>query len=259
MKQSVKSIKYIFLFFILVFFNSCRTLKIKTEIPFSDTNIDQEIIHLGTIINKPHQPILPLIDAAIFNKRTNKIAAQIDEFEESIILDLENQFIQELTEKTGLPIIQLEDHLKQESLNFIKNKYHKSSGLFLDNNIFPRLITSKELNFFSFENGNIPKYFRRSINYGPLVKKICEDINAPKVSLLHAKLAVKGVGPFGVLGSIRLEMYLYIFSSSGRIIGKSKLLSKPKKTEGRRLDDYKNIWLEYPSLMKLLIEDLLKT
>ncbi len=219
--------------------SSCATMNIS----YSGKKVDkvQSITLLETMIGKIQQPVIPLIDAAAFNAKTNSIADQImdmqkkniDNYREIVASSLKNNFNCEVIFGNSL----------QDKSEFteLKEKFNFPNALRIKNDNYPMLITgSNDINPFRFENGKVVKFFKVPSNYKNAISEICKKVNSDLIAISYSTLTVSGVGAFGVRGALRLDTYIYLFDKEGDLNSNGHIWSKQAGISGKQIEDYKS-------------------
>jgi hypothetical protein len=240
---------------VLLLITSCATIKVKNS--GTKTEPVKSIILFSTMIGRIQQPVLPLIDAAAFNEKTNSIADQImdlqkqtiDNYREIISNSLKKHFNCEVFSAASLHSI--------PEFSELKAKHNYSKNLRVDNNHFPQIIIgSDDINPFQFENGKIIQYFKEPGNYKQIISEINTMLKSDLVAVSYSQLSVIGAGMFGAWGNLRLDTYIYLFDKDGVLVTEGHTWSKQANISGRELQQYKyqldNLsWIIEPLMIKI--------
>jgi hypothetical protein len=237
MKTNILTISCLFLLAFTV--SSCSTMKVN----YSGKKVDniKEITLLSTMIGKIQQPIFPLIDAAGFNEKTNSIADQImdmqkkniDKYREIIAASLKKNFYCEVIFGNSL--------LEKPAFKELNEKYNFPEALRINNDNYPLIITCQnDINPFKYDNGKVLGYVKSPENYKSTIGEICKNINTDLIAISYSTLTVAGVGAFGIIGSLRLDTYIFLFDKEGDLISDGHTWSTPQNVSGKNIEDYKS-------------------
>ena len=249
--------KITFLLLAITLFSSCAKMIIKTAVPYQKTQQNIKIALFPVMIGKVEQPIFPLIDASMFNKRTNKIADQIMDMQKKEIDKIREVAANTIKKYIGSEIIYSENlHKTERFKNLIKTNNYTNS-LIIENDNFPVvLISSGDINPYKYTNGNVISYFKESNNYKETIINLCKELDVDAIVINYSNLNIIGVTAFGGSANIRLDTYLYVISKNGELLGNGYAYSKPIVIKGKEITDYKMVIDEYPNLFEALVNAL---
>jgi len=224
---------------LVLLLSSCSTVRVS----YSGKKIApiKSIVLYSTMIGKIQQPIFPLIDAGLFNEKTNSIADQI--------MDLQNKKVENYRTictnslKKHFNCIVFSDTLLRYLPEYseLGNTFNYQKQLRIDNDHFPKiLISSNDVNPFQFDNGNVPKYFSDNKNYKSIIIEICNKLKMDIVAVSYSQLSVVGVGIFGAWGYLRLDSFIYLFDKDGVLVSHGQTWSKATNISGKDIEQYKN-------------------
>ncbi|MCJ7759145.1 MAG: hypothetical protein MUP24_13485 [Gillisia sp.] len=245
--------------FILVSFliSSCATTKVMVKVNTVYTNpISIDTLNLVSIMIGPVlQPVLPLIDAAEFNAKTNKIADQILDEEQKAIETYKSLLINNLKGKLNKPILTGSDFSSDPS-----NKYKVKNIIQIDNKNFPIVFFSiGDLNIIDFGKGkNVNSIFKNNTDLKIQIPKFASELKLKTILISYNRLNVIGKGKIGASFYLRLESYLYLYDSSGNLLIDVYAWSKPTAIEGEKLGGYKFQLDNFQELSSLMSQELLK-
>jgi|GEM_PF-5914028 len=253
----MKKIYFILMMTIIVFLSSCFALKVNVPISYQAQSIDKMAL-FPVMIGKIEQPLFPLLDAAAFNGKTNKIADQIMDSQQKTIEKIREQIAEKLQEYFKCNVLYGKSLHNLEPYSNLKEKYHNKTALRIKNDNFPLVIIgSGDVNPFSFSNGNVTAYFKEQKQYEVISQDLCEKLNVDAIAISFSRLSVIDVGMFGSSGRLRLETHIYIVDKHGKTIAKGYAHSKPASIKGRELEDYQRVLDEFPMLFNLLAKQLI--
>lgn len=247
---------YVLIIGLLLCCTSCATLKVKTSTPYQNRSIEK-IALVGTYIGRVKQPKFPLIDASAFNKRTNKISDEIMDHQAELVHEIEKLVQTELTKRIKQKVL-TQDDFTESGLAKLNDKYKFDSMIFIEHDHYPKLLSTSKVNWFPFENGEVLEYFNNFSNPS-ISQDICKFLEVDAFAISYTRLNVISAGMFGMNGNLRLDTHLYIFDQSGNVIGKSEAYTKPMAKKGKKFADYKLVFDQYPVIVSLLNQDIIKS
>lgn len=234
-----KYLKVMSIAIIVIAFTSCATMKVN----YYGKKVDkvQNVALFSTMIGEIQQPLFPLIDAAVFNEKTNSISDQImdlqkkniDKCQGVVALSLKKNFNCKVTYSDSLHAL--------AGFTELKEKFDFKNSLRTENDPYPFIVTAKDdINPFKFEKGDVVKYFNNSTNYKEIISELGKRINTDLIAVSYSNLTVVGAGMFGIYGYLRLDTYLYLFDKDGDLISDAHAWSKPTNISGKQIDEYKS-------------------
>jgi hypothetical protein len=234
---------------------SCAATKVKVNTIYTNGLAVDTLNLVSTMIGPVLQPVLPLIDAAAFNEKTNKIADQILDEEQKRVETYKSLLTNSLNDKLHKPIRTGSDFLSDAA-----NKYKVKNGIQIDNKNFPIVFFSNgDLNIIDFGKGkNVNSIFKDNAVLKTQIVKLASELKLKTVLISYNRLNVIGAGMFGSTGNLRLETYLYLYNSSGNLLIDAYGWSKPTVIKGKELNDYKFQLDNFQELSNLISQELLK-
>lgn len=248
--------KKIVLFIVSIFvLSSCATTKVKVNSTFPGSIQTESLNLVSTMIGPVYQPVLPLIDASIFNEKTNKIASQILDEEQKMVDSYKETLASDLSGKLGVAIKTAEDFDKVQA-----DKYRVSQGIQIENKNFPLVhFGSQDLNVTSFGKGrNVYDMFSKNAELRSRILELYSDLKLNNAVISFNRIAVIGVGSFGLMGNVRLESYLFLYNSNGDLILDAYGYTKPTSIKGKTLNDYKSQLDKFEEISGLMSQELAK-
>jgi hypothetical protein len=252
--------KSFYFFPILLLFHSCVNMKVTINTPFLKSESLKKIAIVEVMIGDPVQAIFPLIDAAAFNVKMNKIADEIMDAERQKLPFYRDVIAKNMKDKFNCEIIYgkaLQSHPNFEAL---RKKIEKKEALLTERNNYPVVLLAEgEFNAFAFEKGNVELFFQSN---NPATKayitEICKQLEVDAIAISYSRLNVAGVNTFGISASARLTTEFYIFRNDGRQVGNASAYSKIFKISGREVEDYKILLDEFSILIDPLTTQITK-
>ena len=227
--------RHLSLFALVLLLGSCVGAKFTADtktgqpIPIDTLNL------VSVMIGPVYQPTFPLIDAAAFNGKTNKIADDILEEEEKRIADFKKKLVAALREKIPAEI-RTTDEIRGDGIE----EYQITRATPAENKNFPLVYFAEgDLSFQEYGNmNNLRNEFESNQALRQNIVAFAEKFNLSNVAICYNRLAVINVGPFGASGNLRLESYIYVFDSRGGVSIKATGILEPTNISGKVLDEY---------------------
>jgi hypothetical protein len=234
---------------------SCATTKVKVNTIYTNGIPIDSLNLVSVMIGPVLQPVLPLLDAAAFNERTNKIADQILDEEQKSVNEFSSILIANLEQRYSKPVV-IGNDLTSEAAD----KYRVKRGIQIDNKNFPIVFFSEgDLNMIDFGNGkNVNAIFKNNEALKPQIARFSSELNLKSVLISYNRLNVISAGMFGSSGTIRLETYLFLYNSRGDLIIDAFAFSKPEVINGKDIRDYKLHLNHFQGLSILLTNEFIK-
>lgn len=210
------------------------------------------------IIAKPIQPIFPLIDAAAFNSKMNKIADEIMDAEREKLPFYRDVMAKNMKEKFGCEIIYGKDLQAHPNFEALRTKVEKKAALLTGKDNFPVvLLAPGEFNAFAFEKGDVETFFSsNNPNTQAYVSEICKQLEVDAIAISCSRIDIVGANAFGISANARLITEFYVFRNDGRQIGNASAYSKGFKISGKEISDYKIILDEFNFLIEPLTKQI---
>ena len=240
---------------VLILLTSCETLKVAHYGTHSEKI--KKVTILSVMIDKINQPALPLIDAGIFNGKTNSIAEEImvlqqeytNEHRHILATSFENHFNCVVRYGDSL-------HNHPEYANLMA-EFNMPGELYTGNNNFPMIaISDGDISPFVFNNENVKNYFLSETNYKPVLGKIAEKLNSDFIAIAYSFLGVQTVGMFGASGKLVLYTTLYIFNSEGVLVSKAQNISDALNVKGDDPESYALTLKKYSAILEPMMLEL---
>jgi len=250
------NLKFSFFVLSIIAFTSCSTIKVNYY--GNKVNDVQSVTLVSTMIGKVQQPIFPLIDAGIFNEKTNSIADKIMDVEKKNINNYQSIVAGSLKRNYNCPVIFGDSLQNLEGYSQLKSTFNKKRNLSIESNHFPFIITAEDDIYpFSFEKGNVLAYFKTPENYKAITSEIAKTVGTDLFAVSYSTLAVGSIGYFGIYGSLYLATYLYIFDKEGNLVADASSISKPTSVSGKKIDEYLNQLDNISIILDPMIQKLL--
>lgn len=251
-------LKLISLAIVAIALTSCATIRISHY----GKKVDkvEKVALFSTMIGKIQQPIFPLIDAAVFNQKTNSIADQIMDLQKKNVDKCQVVVASSLEKNFNCKVLYADSLCNSIEYAELKENYDFKSSLRTNNDHFPLIITAKDdINPFRFENGDVIEYFNYNTDYKFIISELGKRINTDLIAVSYSTFTITGAGVFGIYGYLRLDTYLFLFDKYGDLISEAHTWSKPENISGNQIDEYQaqldnlSIILE-PMMDKLILK-----
>jgi hypothetical protein len=235
---------------------SCTDMKVTTHRQYIKNDNVKKIALFEVLITKPFQPVLPLLDAAPFNNKTNKLADEIMDSEKKRINNVREILANGMAMKYNADIIYGKELQNLPNFGSLKKKIENKQSLATKNDNFPIILQADgEFNVFPFEKGKVEHYFINN-DYPTTMATICGDLEVDAVAVNVSYLNFQGVTSFGISCNSRLNSALFIFDKNGRTLGHATVISKVVKVRGKMIEDFDLILDEFPTILSSLAEQL---
>lgn len=232
---------------------SCNQIRVITNVPYPKTEKVKTIALIPVVIGKIDQPIIPLIDAGMFNEKTNKLAVQILKEQKNIVGPLRDTLAKQIAKTLKVNVIYGDQLYNYPGYAEIKND---TESLKTEDKEFPILILPENEKMpLICKKGNVPKAILNDQNK-EAIQKICTILNVDAIAVGYTKLSVIGAGMFGTTGTAALSMQVFIIYKSGLILSDANILGKRLTINGKKIEEYRYLLNEYPKLTEILIKDL---
>ncbi len=235
--------------------SSCITTKVQVNSNYSGV-IPLDTLNLISVAYGPIvQPVIPLIDAAAFNGRTNKISDQILEEQKGMTDIYKNILLKHLNNRITA-YIRTGDYFTDE----VAESYKVKEGILIDNKNFPVVwFNEGGMNLWDYGKGtNVRDIFESDPQLKSRIAGFAREMNVNNVLVSFNRLAVIGVGMFGTSGNIRLESYLFLYDANGNIMMDAYGWTKPSSIGGREIYEYQGQMDKFEELVVLLSNELVK-
>lgn len=239
----------------ILILSSCQTTKVQVYSSYPGI-IPIDTLNLVSVIYGPVlQPVIPLIDAAVFNGRTNRISEQILE-EQRRMTDVYKETLLKNLNKKITTYIKTGDYFKDEAAE----PYKAREGILIDNENFTVVwFDDGGMNLWDYDRGpNIRDIFENDPQLKSRIAGFTRELNVSNVLVCYNRLAITGVGVFGRSGKIRLESYLFLYDVNGIVIMDAYGWTKPSTIGGRELYEYTAQMDKFDELVILLSNELAK-
>jgi hypothetical protein len=236
-------------------FTSCASTRVNviSNLP-NGVSIDT-LFQASSMIGPVFLPIFPLIDAGVFNEKVFKISNEIMDIEQRQMANFDSILIASI--ENVVPVKKVNSQKK----SIVKDgEGERVVQLQIDNKDFPIVYISKNsTNLVEFGKGrNLQMMFRESELLKKNIIKFASENNSSPIMLVYNRLAVVGVGYFGLTGNMRLETYVFIYDSYGRLIVEANGFTKPKLISGKDVGEIEGVLDEYEDLAELFSIELNK-
>lgn len=238
---------------------SCVEMKVITKTQYIKNESIKKIGVFEVMIGKPIQAVLPLIDAAAFNAKMNKISDQILDAEKQKINFYRDVLSQNLKNTLGSDIFSGNELQSIKGFEQLRKDLEVKHALETNNDNFPIvLMADGEFNIYPFEKGRVDDYLSGNTEFRNLTSEVCEKLNLDGIAINFTQLNTQGVTSFGVTANSRLVTNVYIFDKKGNTIGHGYAHSKVIKVKGKDISEFQILLDEYSVIIEPLVKQLLE-
>jgi hypothetical protein len=243
--------KILVLCLVVIPFVSCFA-QLKVKVPSMITEKIDRIVLIATQLSI-QQPVVPLIDAAVLNDKTNSISTEIQALFNDNINNMRDTTASLLVKNLKCKVIYGEELHGTSGFMELKDSSNFKEYLATENEHFPEILTAKDdINPFKFTKGKIDKYFKDPNNYVCTIVGICKDLNIDYVAVSQTKL-LPAPGSMIYSSSISLFTYLYIFDKNGECIASGNNYSTISKFKANEIESYREALESYSKTLDPII------
>jgi hypothetical protein len=248
------SLKIIYLLVTVILLSSCSPLKVSFS--SNETHKIDNIALVSTYLSI-QLPVIPLLDAAVMNEKTNTISEEIN-----------NVFRENINTIRDTVAILLKNQLKcnvlygknlHETPGFVqlKEKLNFESTLATGKEHFPVIFSAEgDLNPFEFKNAKPEKYFQDQNNYSKTISQLCEGLNVDYIAVSQV-IILPTPGSLFKPASLYMYTYLYLFDRRGTRIAFGTNIHTPiityKPTE---VEGFERVLDTHAATIKPIIEKI---
>jgi len=208
---------------------------------------------MPVVIEKVDQPVFPLMDAAMFNKKSNKIADSTTLDGKKMIDTFRYSLAQFMTEQFGANVIYGLELSKRAGYSYIENI---TESLQTNNEHFPVFILA--------DGDKMPFYIKKGDIEDALdnekaemiVKDICLQLNVDALAISYTQLNVLDGGGFGISGNVALITQIFMFDKNGIPLSSGCAQGKYTTINGKYIHEYRSKLKEFPFLSEILVKDM---
>lgn len=242
--------------FLVLLFSSCASMKLKTAIPYQESDI-KEVALLPVMIGEFMQPMFPLIDAAAFNGKTDKLAGDIMLLEQKEVEHM-TAYVDTTIEKhfPHVNVLSYDEMHNRPGYDELKKTCANMKAMYTSDDDFPKVLMPKgEVNMFDYTDGKVVGFFKEEINYKNRAIELCSKLEVDAIAVCFSNLAVPGVTMFGISGSLVLGTQLYVINKEGEMVANGYVVSMPSSISGSDISDYRMKLDDfYPNFDKLVYD-----
>lgn len=241
---------------IVVTLSSCVSMKLKTSIPYQEKDM-KKVALMPVMIGEFIQPIIPLLDAAAFNNKTDKLAGDIM-LEEQKHVNKMTAYVDSTLERhfSEVEVLTYDDFVGHQGYAELKKTCANLKALYTGDDDFSKvLIPEEEVNMFDYNEGKVVQFFKDSANYKQRAIELCDKLEVDAVALCYSNMTVTGVSMFGISGALVLATQLYVINEEGKMVANGYVVSMPSTISGSDLSEYKmKIDEFYPNFDRLVYD-----
>jgi len=245
--------KIIYIVLISISLSSCSNMKIEYY-GKKDLKV-HNVALISTMIGRMRQPQAPIIEAGVFNEKTNNIADEIMKMQKNNIDMYRVLVAKSINRNLYCNVLYADSLHKLPGFLGLKEKYDFKSSLILNSDNFPYIITaSNDINPFNYNHGMVFGYFKKN-NQKELVAEIAKTLNCDLIAVSYSNLSIVDTDLLGLLGDLRLDTYILLFDKYGNQIVSAQTWSDSQSISGKQLSDYTTqIFNLSPILEPMMVE-----
>ncbi|MDH5383007.1 MAG: hypothetical protein OEW75_19300 [Cyclobacteriaceae bacterium] len=248
--------KYLLIiFFPIVLLSSCLSTMVHVNTIYTNGLPIDTINLVSTMMGPVWQPVFPLLDAAGFNPKTNRLADQIMDEEQKILSVYQEKLMTSFNKMLPAVTISGKDFTSEKA-----EKYRIKEGVQVENKNFPVVFFSEgDLNVLDLEKAkNINAIFKENEQIKLRISTLASALNVKTILVSYNRLSVISVGSFGITGNLRLESYLFLYSFKGDLLLDATGFTKPTTITGDNINQYKQQLDQFDQLVGLFNQELVK-
>lgn len=211
---------------------------------------------VATMIGPVDQPIFPLLDAAPFNDKTNKIAEQILDEEQKLLDDYQAVLVRKMSEKLPAQVVIGDSFQSDGAL-----KYKVKNGIQIDNKDFPVVFFAEgDMNPFTLYKGNnLDKIFRNKNDEAKYqIKDFVKTIGTQTILVSYNRLVVTNPRMFGVTARVHLDSRLFLYRNNGDLLLEVMAWNKGNVIDGKNVLDYQTQLFQFEIIAEEQIKAIQK-
>ena len=252
MKNSKRLIVYTLAILVLT---GCQTLKVAHYGPPAEKM--KKVVILTTMIDRIYQPPLPLIDAGIFNGKTNDIAEEIIILQQSHVNEYRKILANSFRKHFNCQVLYGESLHSSPQFTGLVNDYDKPGELYTGNDNFPMVnISDGDINPFSFGGKRLQKFFQYEPNYRGTLGEMAQKLETDYIIVSISQLAVQRVGPFGSNGQLALHTTLYVFDDEGIMLTEVSNRSTGIFIKGKDPEQYGAVLHDFSVILEPMVQGI---
>ena len=241
--------------FSIALLSGCEALKV-THYAAPQEELKKVTI-LSVMIDRIIQPPIPLIDAAIFNGKTNSISDEIITIQQSYVNEHRQILANSFMKHFDCNVIYADTLHNHPEYAKMMLKFNKPSGLYTGNDNFPIVaISSGDINPFNFYGKRIKKFFQDEMNYKEIIGKIGHELDTDYIIIAYSNLEVNRVDAFGFGGNIVLATTFHVFNEQGDLLSTAQNRSTSTYIGGKDPEQYAETFDSYPDLLEPMMQKL---
>ncbi len=258
----MKPFHFIILLIISTSLYSCNTYIVKTEGNSEQVKQFEKIALLNVYIDPPYRPLLPLLDAAVYNSSFSDIYGDVNALHSREIDKLQDYMVRKLKDYSGKEVLAGKElKAKMESLDLEKWDI-KTLSCRLDDDDFPKAVISKDgINIFDFsDESRSADYFNsgKVDSVQAKLKHLCTALEVDGIIVVTVSVPTTHVGMFGGSGSRSMFEDLFFFDKNGFKICTGIVRAKVSKGDADDLKLYESVLNKYYRWTEIYFQHLYK-
>ncbi len=245
--------KSIVLLLSLLLFSSCLETKATLSSEIDTFPPTDELFIGATMVGPIMQPLFPLIDADIFNKKTNEFSEELTAAQQEHVNSYKKILLDKL-QKTYQITTPSDIGIRPEGIQLADGQH---DTIIVNSENHPYIyVADGDFRLDQFKKAkNIEKMFATNEELKQQIKDVCEAYDYYHLVVSYSRVSVMSVSAFGAAGNVRLESYLFMYSKYGKLLFTVTGVTKPISTSGKVLEDYTDRFDEYDYLSSLMVQE----
>lgn len=250
-KPSGKIIAFLFL---LLLFSSCSPLKLKfsTVTPGNIENVALFSNYLGIQL-----PVLPLLDAAVMNEKTNSLSPEINDLMVENVSIMRETIAKSFHDRLGCNVIYGDALHVMPGYEQLKSQYNFEAALATGKEKFPYMYVAKgDFNPFNFAWPRTVQYFQTPANYQGTISTLCNSLNVDYI-LVSQSIILPQPGSIMIPASLYMTCELYLFDRKGTmLVNGHNVNTPPLKFKANDIEGYTQVLDLYSSILNPVIDKI---
>ena len=235
-------------------FASCSTLKIK----FSSTQPEKvDNIALFSTYLGIQLPVLPLLDAAVMNDKTNSISVEINDLMKENVDIIRQNIAKALEDGLRCKVIYGDALHTMPGFSELKGSYNFEAALETGKEKFPYFfISGGDFNAFNFKWPKSAQYFQDPVNYKATISALCQKLKVDYI-VVSQSIIMPVPGSILIPASLYLFTNLYLFDKTGNMLVSARNNNKePVRFKANDVEGYNQILDIHPSVVNPIIDKI---
>lgn len=241
--------KYCLPILFLSFIFSCVSQKNTTEESDPTENV-KSITLLATMLGPIKQPVLPIVDAGLFNAKTDNISDELNRLQGEFVTEFQSEIAAALEKGFGSTVMVGKDLYESDSYQELIATRNFYNELKTNSQFFPLILMPQNaVNVFEFDDVKPFRFFGKNKHFGEQIKRVFNFIKTDLIAISYTRLNVIRAGTFGRRGDLRLDTYLYLYNPEGKLISYAHSMSPSIRIHGKYIKEYESVLKQFDNLI----------